>query len=209
MAKVEADGYRKVVIQPLQVFPGTEYQQVMETANYFPGLRIIVGETLCHRWDFIEDVLEVVSEDFLKDDDELNLLALHGTPLASDPVNTVYLGMQHLVNGLYDNVFAATVEGVPHINAVVKNIQSLLRQKSISKIRLIPVMFLAGIHVEHDLMGEEDSWLKMFKAMGLSVDCPTIICDGAQYYKGLALREECVGFFCDRLKRALWLINAY
>ncbi|HRF90093.1 MAG TPA: sirohydrochlorin cobaltochelatase, partial [Desulfobacter postgatei] len=78
LAKVESDGYRKAVVQPLQVFPGTEYQQVRESSLYFPGLRVIVGETLCHRWNFIEDVLKEVSADFLTGNNQINLLALHG-----------------------------------------------------------------------------------------------------------------------------------
>ena len=75
LAKVESDGYRKTVVQPLHVFPGTEYQQVRESSLYFPGLRVILGETLCHRWGFIEQVIEEMSQDFLVGEKEINLLA--------------------------------------------------------------------------------------------------------------------------------------
>ena len=51
LAKVEAMGYRKAVVQPLHIFPGTEYQQMAETCEYFPGLRVLLSETLLHRWD--------------------------------------------------------------------------------------------------------------------------------------------------------------
>lgn len=209
LAKVEADGYRKAVVQPLHIFPGTEYQQLMESSLYFPGLRIIVSETLCHRWDFVEEVLEIVAADFLSGEKELNLLALHGTPLAADPVNTVYLGMQHLVNGLYNNVMAATVEGVPHIGAVAKSIARQHAKVKYARIRLIPMMFVAGIHVEDDLMGEEDSWRNIFEEMGLEVDCPTVICGQEKYYKGLAFREGCIHLFAKRLKRALKMMAFY
>lgn len=209
LAKVESDGHRKAVVQPLHVFPGTEYQQVKESSLYFPGLRVILGETLCHRWDFIEDVLEEVSGDFLTGKDQINLLALHGTPLAADPVNMVYIGIGNLVSGLYDNVYAATVEGIPNIQSVANQIKKDHARTPFTRIRLIPVMLLAGIHVEDDLMGEKESWRTIFEEMGMAVDCPTITSGTQEYFKGLAFREQCVQFFCQRLKRALDLVKHY
>ncbi|WP_320041552.1 sirohydrochlorin cobaltochelatase [uncultured Desulfobacter sp.] len=209
LGKVEADGYRKAVVQPLHVFPGTEYQQVRESSLYFPGLRVVMGETLCHRWAFVEQVLEEVSNDFLTGEKEINLLALHGTPLAADPVNMVYMGIDHLVSGLYDNVYTATVEGIPNINSVAGLISKNQAQKDFTHIRLIPMMFLAGIHVEDDLMGPEDSWRCMFEDMGIAVDCPTISIGDSEYFKGLAFRKECIRFFCQRLERALKIMRCY
>nr|WP_319392169.1 sirohydrochlorin cobaltochelatase [uncultured Desulfobacter sp.] len=209
LGKVEADGYRKAVVQPLHVFPGTEYQQVKESSLYFPGLRVVMGETLCHRWDFVEQVIEEVSKDFLTGEKEMNLLALHGTPLAADPVNMVYMGIDHLVSGLYDNVYAATVEGIPNINSVAGHIRRAHAQQGFTRIRLIPMMFLAGIHVEDDLMGPEDSWRCMFEDMGMAVDCPTTFIGGNEYFKGLAFRKKCICFFCQRLERALKIMSCY
>ncbi len=209
LGKVEADGYRKAVVQPLHVFPGTEYQQVKESSLYFPGLRVVMGETLCHRWDFIEAVLEVVSKDFLTGENEINLLALHGTPLASDPVNMVYMGINHLVSGWYDNVYAATVEGIPNFNSIVSQIRKDHAQNNFTRIRLIPMMFLAGIHVEDDLMGNQDSWRCAFEEMGMAVDCPTISSGDQEFFKGLAFRKECIRFFCQRLERALGIMKCY
>ncbi len=209
LAKVESDGYRKAVVQPLHVFPGTEYQQVKESSLYFPGLRVVLGETLCHRWNFIEAVLEEVSTDFLTGENQINLLALHGTPLAADPVNTIYMGISHLVSGMFDNVYAATVEGIPNIKSVVKQIKKDHARTPCTQIRLIPMMFLAGIHVEDDLMGEKESWRITFEEMGMEVDCPTITIGEQKFFKGLALRKPCIQFFCNRLNRALDLIKHY
>jgi sirohydrochlorin cobaltochelatase len=209
LAKVESDGYRTAVVQPLHVFPGTEYQQVRESSLYFPGLRVILGETLCHRWNFIEAVLEEVSGDFLTGEDQINLLALHGTPLAADSVNTIYMGINHLVSGMYDNVYAATVEGVPNIQSVAGQIKKDHARTPFTRIRLIPMMFLAGIHVQGDLMGDKNSWRTIFEDMGMEVDCPTITCGTQAYFKGLAYRKTCIQFFCQRLKRALDLMNHY
>jgi len=209
LAKVESDGYRKAVVQPLHVFPGTEYQQVRESSLYFPGLRVILGETLCHRWSFIESVLEEISGDFLTGEDQINLIALHGTPLAADPVNTIYMGINHLVTGMYDNVYAATVEGVPNIQSVAGRIRRAHAQTPFTRIRLVPMLFLAGIHVQKDLMSDKNSWRTIFEEMGMEVDCPTITCGDQEYFKGLAYRKTCIRFFCQRVQRALDLMNHY
>lgn len=118
LARVEAQGFRKAVVQPLHVFPGTEYRQMEETCAYFPGLRVFMGETLFHRWEFIAQTLDVLASDFLPPDQGVNLLALHGTPLAADPVNIVYLGLEKLLQDRYPNVLAASIEGIPDHDAV-------------------------------------------------------------------------------------------
>ncbi len=209
LAQAEAAGYRKVVVQPLHVFAGTEYQQIAETCEYFPGLRVFLSETLLHRWDFILETLEVMAKEFLRPEDGLNLLALHGTPLAADPVNIVYLGLDNLVRDLYPNVLTASVEGIPNFEAVHRRIKRERLQKSYSRIKIIPMMYIAGLHVEDDLMGKEDSWRQDFEQLGLEVECPTISHEGSLYFKGLAFYPELVEMYMDRLKRTLELAKYY
>jgi sirohydrochlorin cobaltochelatase len=209
LAQVEAQGFRKAVVQPLHIFPGTEYRQLAETCEYFPGLRVFLGETLLHRWDFVRETLDVVAEEFLAPDEGLNLLALHGTPLAADPVNIVYMGLERLVADLYPNVMAASVEGIPDPEAVLARIRRADLAGRYKKVKIIPMMFLAGIHAEEDLMGETDSWRSALEEMGFTVECPEAILDGKTYFKGLAHYPEMIGFFLDRLERGMSLARYY
>ncbi len=210
LARVEAAGYRRAIVQPLHIFPGTEYQQLSETCSFFPGLRIIIGETLCHRWDFILKVLEFMKEEFLPPQEGLNLLALHGTPLAADPVNMIYLGLARLLEDRYPNVLACSVEGIPHQKGVLRKIQRKKLAEKYKQVKIIPMMYLAGIHVEDDLIGDEDSWRTTLEGQGFSsVYCPTITHGKSTYNKGLAFYPECVNFFLQRIERALKLIAHY
>ncbi|MDZ7664134.1 MAG: sirohydrochlorin cobaltochelatase [Desulfotignum sp.] len=68
LAQVEAAGFRKAVVQPLHVFPGTEYRQMEETCAYFPGLRVFMGETLCHRLGIYPANPDRAGKDFLTPD---------------------------------------------------------------------------------------------------------------------------------------------
>jgi len=209
LAKVEAMGYRKAVVQPLHIFPGTEYQQMAETCEYFPGLRVLLSETLLHRWDFVRETLAVVEKEFLGPQEGLNLLALHGTPLAADPVNIVYLGLERLVADLYPNVLAASVEGVPDHQAVLARIQRQDLAQRYGRVKIIPMMYLAGMHAESDLMGEQDSWRAALEGMGFRVECAMVRHGGSDYFKGLAYYPEAIGFFMERLKRTLALADCY
>ncbi|RUM47111.1 MAG: cobalamin biosynthesis protein CbiK [Desulfocapsa sp.] len=209
LAEVEATGYRKAVVQPLHVFPGTEYQQLAETCEYFPGLRVFLSETLFHRWNFIRASLAILEKDFLPTDQGLNILALHGTPLTADPANIVYLGLEKLVTDLYPNVLTASIEGVPDHRAVFARIEREKLAEKYKTARIIPVMYFAGMHAETDLMGAENSWLSKLEKMGFTVNCPTVEVEKKHFYKGLAHRPELITFFTDRLQRSLQLAELY
>lgn len=209
LAKVEADGYRKAVVQPLHVFPGTEYQQLAETCSFFPGLRVFLGETLLHRWDFVKEILESVRSEFLAPEEGWNLLAVHGTPLAADPVNIVYLGFERLLSDMYPNVLSASIEGVPDHEAVFARIGRGNLGDRYNRVKIIPMMYFAGLHAEEDLMGEADSWKSALEAMGFEVECPSVRVDGNDYYKGLAYYPEVNRGFLDRLSRVLTLARYY
>ncbi len=210
LSSLESRGYRKAVVQPLHIFPGTEYTQLVETCASFPGLRIIVGETLMHRWQFVKQVLAIIESEFLPDQQGINILALHGSPLAAEPVNTLYLGLEQMVRGLYPNVFAASVEGVPDVDALFARLSRMRQGVSNARARIIPVMFTAGLHVMNDLMGEEESWRTRLEAMGFGqVDMPAVEHQGQEYYKGLYWYPEVCDMFAERLERSLELMKYY
>lgn len=209
LAKVEAAGFRKAVVQPLHIFPGTEYQQLAETCEYFPGLRVFLSETLFHRWDFVTDSLQIIEKDFLPVDQGLNILALHGTPLTADPVTIVYLGLEKLVADLYPNVLAASIEGIPNHDAIFAKIERDTLAKKYQNARIIPVMYFAGMHAEQDLMGSNNSWRAELEQMGFTVDCPVVAQDEKEFYKGLAHYPELIAFFMDRLQRSLKMADLF
>jgi len=209
LAQVEADGYRKAVVQPLHVFPGTEYQQLAETCSFFPGLRVFLGETLLHRWDFIHEILEVMEAEFFAPEEGYNLLAIHGTPLAADPANVIYLGLERLLTDKYPNVGVAAVEGVPDHEAFFARIKRENLAAQYKKIKIIPMMYFAGLHAEEDLMGEEESWKTDLLQMGFSVECPSITVGDKEYFKGLAHYDEVNRAFLERLHRTLELSVHY
>ncbi len=205
LAKLHAEGYRKVVVQPLHIFPGLEYKEVLEVCAHFPGLRIVVGEPLFLRWENVYEVLKALEKEFLSPAEGLNILAAHGTEVTSDSANITYLGLNWVLSNRYPNVMLATVEGIPHAEEVLKKALS----SSVSKIRFIPLMFVAGDHVMNDIYGEEDSWRAEVEKAGKKTDCVTTVFNGKTYYKGLGMYPEVDAIFIKSIKRMLKIIETY
>ncbi|GBD97481.1 MAG TPA: cobalamin biosynthesis protein CbiK [Nitrospirae bacterium] len=207
LASLEAEGYRRVVVQPLHVFPGTEYQILSEVCESFPGLRTIVGETLLHRWRFVEEALDIVSIDFLSPEEGINMIAAHGTPLAADPANILCLGLDNLLSHRYDNVFLSTLEGIPGRESAFRKVQ--MKKQGWQRARLIPFMYVAGLHVEEDLMGEDNSFMTALEETGFEVDWVSAEYEGVSFPKSLGFYDDIPHCFLDRLKRSMELMRFY
>ena len=211
LASLEKQGFTRVVVQPLLIFPGTEYEILADSCRSFPGLRVLVGETLLHRWHFVEEVLDIISKDFISSEEGINLLVAHGTPLSDDSANIVYLGLDHLLSRRFSNVFFCSVEGIPDRKGIFEKIQANLASpqsvKSKLRARLIPFMYVAGLHVEHDLLGERESYKNRLEKIGFAVECLTVQYQGEHFYKGLGFYETIRESFLDRLRRSLDLIK--
>ncbi len=208
LAKLEAEGYRKVVVQPLHIFPGLEYKEVLEICEAFPGLRIVVGEPLFFRWENVQEVLEVLSKEFLSAEEGINVLAAHGTEVTCDSANITYLGLNWLLEKHYPNVVLGTVEGVPDAESAL----DIVKRYPAQKVRFIPLMYVAGDHVMNDIMGqdpEEGSWRQELEKAGKKVDCVTTALNGQTYYKGLGLYPEVNEIFIKGIKRMLRIIEVY
>ncbi|KJU84061.1 anaerobic cobalt chelatase [Candidatus Magnetobacterium bavaricum] len=210
LAKIEEEGYRRAVIQPLHIFPGTEYQELMETCLSFPGIRVVAGESLLHRWHFVNEVFDAVATDFLPKKDGLNLVVAHGTPLCADPANILYIALESYLQQQYDNVFLATVDGIPQRQGALKKLTAYMQQTNSPKlVRLIPFMYVAGIHVENDLMGTENSVKADLQQNGITVDCPTIEYMDATFTKALGFYKDVRGCFVNRVERSLEILRYY
>lgn len=203
LLEVKSSGFKTAAILPLQIFPGVEYRKICEVASSSGELKVKVGETLMHRWRFIKEVLAVVSKDFISPEQGDNLLALHGTPMAADPANAAYLGLNDLVLAGYENVFTASLEGVPDHDAVLGKLTANIKDKNTRHIRILPLLLTAGMHVEKDLLGSENSWKRRLEDGGYSVDCPVVQYDGGEYFKSLIAYAEIREFFLQRLESCL------
>ena len=208
LATLEAEGYRKVVVQPLYLFAGTEYKELVKDCLSFPGLRVLVGETLAHRWPFVEEVLAVLSQDFLSSNEGANLLIIHGTPHCVDPANIVYVGLDYLLSQTFENVILASLEGIPGQKGFFNKLSKVIKDIP-EKVRIIPFLYASGVHVQEDLFGDGNSFKTRLMTLGYECDCLFVQHNGYRFPKSLGFYEAVQLFFIDRVKMAIDLIAYY
>ncbi len=211
VSDLEDEGYRKVFVQPLHIFPGIEYESVkkmvrgLEEAFEDFGLEIKVGYPLLLHWEWMAEVLDVIEAEFLKTEEGCNVLVAHGTGETSEAANITYLGLDRMVSQRWSNVFVGSVEGI------LTREEALQKAKAcpVKRIRFVPFMFVAGDHIMNDIMGQEPdeegnlSWALEMKRAGFQVEAPTVTYKGKTYYKGLGFYPEVDRVFIRNIIRGL------
>ncbi len=204
LANLEAEGFKKVVVQPIHIFPGEEYEEVLGIVSTFPGLAIETGETLLQRWETLREVIHVLSADFLPPGEGCNVVVSHGTPSTHIASNITYMGLdRHLLKN-FTNVYLGSVEGVVTREDGL-DAAKLCAEK---RVRFIPLMYVAGDHIMNDIMGEEEdpddpSWKTEMEQAGFTTEITTVEHLGEKYYKGLGFFAEVNHVFISDIQRAL------
>ncbi|NOY44865.1 MAG: cobalamin biosynthesis protein CbiK [Deltaproteobacteria bacterium] len=201
LAELQADGFTRVVVQPLYVVPGEMYDRLLATVAGFPGLRTEVGGTLLHRWDSVHRLIGALAQDFLPPEEGCNVLVAHGTPSTASGANAVYLGLERTLARRHPNTYLGMVEGlVPPDDTLTAALTH-----AGDRVRFIPLMVVAGDHVMNDVMGEngEKSWRSELEAAGKRVEVPTVRLGDAELYRGLGFVPEAVAVFVDEIRRAM------
>ena len=192
LEKLYIDGYDEVIIQPLHIIPGEEYdyiKNVMEEYEekfscikigrpifYYQGVEGVPDDYSL----FIESIDKVLKEN------ENVVLFGHGT---AHPATSVYGCIQSVLQDEgYENVFVGTVEGYPSL----ENVLNRLKRKNIKEVLLMPLMVVAGDHVLNDMASEEeDSWKTILEAEGIKVNL---------FMKGLGEVKEFRNLYIDSIE---------
>ncbi|MCG8333790.1 MAG: sirohydrochlorin cobaltochelatase [Proteobacteria bacterium] len=209
IAQLEKEGFRKMIVQPLHLFPATEYRVLESVCNSFADLRVIMGETLGHRWPYIEKLFEIVSVDFLTADQGLNLVIAHGSPLAAEPANVIYQGLDLYCEKMWDNLLFATVDGLPTIEMMLRQLERNNLSATFPKARIFPFMVTSGKHVKEDLLVDDGCLKQKLEELGFEVDTPVHQSNGESIPKALGYYDDIISLLVERLRRSLDLLIYY
>jgi len=204
LANLEAEGYTRAAVQPLHIFPGEEYAEVVTIAANFPGMRVELGETLLQRWEWVHEVIEVLARDFLPPAEGCNVVVAHGTPSTHVASNLTLLGLDRYLSRRFPNVFLGAVDGI------ITRADALepAKRHPGAAVRFIPLMYVAGDHIMNDILGEDEnpaetSWKRELEAAGKTTDVPTVTVEGDTYYRGLGFLPEINAIFIREITRTL------
>ena len=207
LADLEDQGYRKVAVQSLHIFPGQEYEQLEREIAAFRGLgmHIEYGGTLLHRWDMLFAAVNAVAPDFLPKGEGCTLLVTHGTPQTFPGSNSTYLGLDRYLTETFGSVSVGTVDGI------ISRKEALGRVKGCApaRVRVVPFMYVAGDHIMSDIMGDKPdkegvpSWAMELQAAGVKVEAVTTEYQGRRVFKGLGFYPEINNIFIKQLIASL------
>ncbi|MCB2289543.1 sirohydrochlorin cobaltochelatase [Clostridium sp. CS001] len=176
LQKLKNEGYEEVIVQPLHVIPGVEFDYINNVVDSYKDSntfkKIVVGRPLiCFKGE----------EDHVPDDYTIMVDALSTQLTQMSKEGTVILmghGTNHIANAVYccfesvlrdrgfKNVHVATVEGYPTLDRVIPNIMEDIEEDII----LMPLMLVAGDHAKNDMAGDdEDSWKSILEDKGFRV----------------------------------------
>lgn len=173
LEKLKSEGYNEVIVQPLHVIPGVEFDYINNVVNRYKECKafknILIGRPLlCFKGE----------EAGVPDDYSIMVDALSKQLQPMDTVILMGHGTNHIANAVYccfesvlrdrgfNNVHVATVEGYPTLERVIPNVTT----QSISEVTLMPLLLVAGDHAKNDMAGDaEDSWKSILEAKGFKV----------------------------------------
>ena len=167
MHRLEQEGYTHVAVQSTHVMHGEEYEKMLSQLEpYRLRMQISVGMPLLHsEADYTSVAQALLNWLPPLDADEALVLMGHGT---THFANSAYAQMEHMLQGLCDRVYLATVEGYPTLDSVERQ---LAKRTEIRRLMLAPFMLVAGDHARNDMSADEDSWAAQLKKTGYPVRC--------------------------------------
>jgi sirohydrochlorin cobaltochelatase len=156
------EGIPSLVVQSIHVTPGQEFGRL--TSIDGGPLKLCFGRPLLDQPEDYRRLLEALADQVLPD--RVTIFVGHGNDndIAFNEANH---RMDELVRQRFPNAILASLEGSPG-PAAIEGI--LPRAKAIGKVHFVPLLFVAGDHVVHDLLGDEPtSWKN--RMAGANVTC--------------------------------------
>ncbi len=163
--KLEAEGVKEVAVLPACVIQGGEHEKLREILNGYKDRFDVLTKAkplLSEKEDYLK-ALEAVLDYAALEEDEALMLVGHGT---HHHANTEYQNLEYTayVKGCR-NVFVATLEGHQKTAILMRKLQIT----GCKKIRLMPLLLVAGKHAKKDIAGDGDSWKTMLTEAGYEV----------------------------------------
>lgn len=157
-------GVEKVVVQSLHLFPGTEFHSLQYLARHSPvecsfGMPILTSPR-----DY-DEVGELLRPLIAARPDQVILLLGHGTV---HPSWTAYYTLEKLLRQKFNRpIHVGVVEQYPHSDHLFDE----LADSGVTRVCIIPLFLVTGLHFRRDIMGEGDqSWKSRLERRNITVE---------------------------------------
>ncbi|WP_371378489.1 sirohydrochlorin cobaltochelatase [Sporomusa aerivorans] len=203
--RLKAEGYTEVIVQPMQITPGEEYELIAGVVKHAQAAKdfekIAIGRPVLYYMgqegqndDYLAAVKAVATQFPALKKNEAVMLMGHGGP---HPATAAYGVLQAKLNDAgYKNAYVFTVEGYPTFEGAIEK----LKADKVKKVTLMPFMLVAGDHANNDMAGDEkDSFKSQLIAAGFKVDT---------YIHGLGENAAIQDIYVEHVKDAIADLNS-
>jgi sirohydrochlorin cobaltochelatase len=192
LSRLMSEGYTHAAVLSLHVVPGKEFHDLYRNAMCFAGMsggfeKLVVARPLLGNYEDMARVADILSHGFTP------LLPGEGVVFIGHgnrrhPSDAIYVAMNSLLLDRDKRLFVGTVQGHPTPDQILAK----LRDAGISRVRLVPLMTVAGDHVRKDIAGDgAGSWKSILSNSG--IDCEPL-------FNGLAQNPEIVSVWLEHLE---------
>jgi sirohydrochlorin cobaltochelatase len=158
-------GHGRVVLQSLHVVPGQEYLALQRFAVSDGSCSI--GDALLTSERDIDETLQALRQEIVFD--AANVVVAHGND-RFPKLNRQVLAFAQRIEAAHPRVWVCSVEGQPgtaHLESVRRAAEHT------GRVHFIPLMLVAGEHIQSDVMGDEpDSWKQRVGASAATCSRP-------------------------------------
>ena len=190
LVNLQKQGHSWAVLQSLHLIGAHELHRLAAARNHL-NIRLSLGLPLLSSPLDFQEVSKALSPVISADKNEAIVVVGHGT---DHPSWTAYFALETIMRKKYGSrVFTGVVEGFPGMEETLGRIQ----EKGFKKVRIIPLLLVAGVHFIEDLTQEADSWQKTFERNDIEV---TVVSHGLGNIDGIT------EIFCRHIKEALDVI---
>ncbi len=195
LQKMWFEKYTHVAVQSLHVIPGDEFHDLLADAKEFEHPphafeRIVVGKPLLSETSDLRRVTRAILRRIPEGraPSEAVVLMGHGTWHAGD---SMYDALYQEIRKIDARVFVATMDGA----LTIAQVKDALIKEGVTKAHLVPLLAVAGRHVQNDMAGPSpDSWKSILNAAGIESEC---------VLHGTAEYDEFADIWLDHLQSAV------
>lgn len=191
LLKLKEQGHPWAVVQSLHFTCGHEFYRLIEEVGAC-DIRTSMGLPLLSQPEDYEAIVAALMTDFPGERGEAVVMIGHGTdhPSWSSYVALDYIFRKTKASGIYVGLVE---HGYPTMASVIQEVE----KDGYRKVKLIPMMLVAGLHFEEDMSGDNHSWKLAFENAGISVSLEN---------QGLGFNRGIVDLYCRHIQDALDVI---
>lgn len=185
-------GYEWAVVQSLHLICGHEFFRLVDEVKDSP-VRISQGLPLLTAPGDYRDLAAAILINHPTANGTASVLVGHGT---DHPAWTAYPALAKVIREAGGvNIYMTTIEGESSMEETVADVV----RSGARHVHLIPMMLVAGVHLQEDIAGDDASLKQAFLKAGLSVTVET---------KGLGQHPVVIEIFIRHIRDALDIIPA-